>query len=171
MTNIITKKEWISIFPEARPYLEEQLDYQIKRFDILKAIYENDLDIIRLKKLKGDDKDFAETMVDVWDGEDLKECEKKVKEIYWYIRKDNPSWLITSDDIERAKAYPCDGLVKFNKSGFALCPFHKDTDASFHWNKTKNTMHCFSCNKTWDTIQFVRETNSCDFKTAVKSLK
>ena len=106
-----------------------------------------------------------------WIGEDIRETEKRIKEIYWYIRKDNPTNGITPDDIARAKAYPFENLIKL-KRGFAKCPFHNETEASLSFNKKNNTIHCFgACGKTWDTIQFIIDTTGVDFIQAVKALK
>lgn len=33
-----------------------------------------------------------------------------------------------------------------------LCPFHLDTDPSFHWWKAKNIFHCFGCGVGGDVV-------------------
>jgi hypothetical protein len=171
MTDIITKKEWINIFPEAREYLENELDFQIKKFELQKEIFLNQLKINELKKLDSDSKDFADIMTDIFDGEDLKETEKRIKEIYQYIRKETSTNGITEQDKEQAREYPFDNLIKFNNAGFALCPFHKEKTPSLHLNKKNNKVHCFGCNKTWDTIQFLIDNEDLNFVQAVKVLK
>ena len=168
MNKIITKKEWLEIFPEAREYLEQDIAYQFKKLDLLLQIYKNQLDIN--KHLKDQDsKDFAESMADIWIGEDIRQCEKRIKEIYQYIRKETSTNGITDEDIERAKDFPFSELIKANKSGYALCPFHKDTRPSFYIRN--NWGYCFSCGKAVDTIQFIMETEGLSFIQAVKVLK
>ena len=46
--------------------------------------------------------------------------------------------------------------ITFNNRGFATCPFHSEDTASF---KIQNRLkwHCFGCNKSGDSIDFVIE--------------
>ena len=45
--------------------------------------------------------------------------------------------------------------VQFTQHGAAMCPFHKETDASF---RVKGKFwHCFGCSETGDLIKFVRK--------------
>ena len=169
MTTLITKKEWLSIFPEAREYLEENLTYQIEKFELLKELYKVNLDILDFKKLNNDSKEFGITMVDVFIGEDIKETERRIKETYQYIRKETSTNGITESDIQRAKEYPFGDLIKVNRVGYATCPFHKEKTASFYTKK--NVGHCFGCGWHGDTIQFLMETAGVTFIEAVKSLK
>lgn len=172
MTTIISHKEWIEIFPEAKEYLEEDLTYQLKKFDLLKEIYKNQLDIFDLKekigKLPSEDKWFGIMIADIFIGEEIKKTEKIIKEIDRYLREPSKG-DITQDDIEAAKEYPFKNLIKLNKSGFALCPFHKDTHPSFYIKN--NWGYCFSCGKSVDTIQFIIETEGLTFIQAVNLLK
>jgi len=169
----ITHKEWLDIFPEAREYLEEDLDSQLKNIEELTITFNKESDKVdALKEEKS--REFWQSVVDYFIGGEITKSEKRIKEIdrYLQIISGIPvEGRITREDIELAKEHPFNQLIDLNKAGFAICPFHKDTDASFHWNKTNNTMHCFSCIKNWDTIQFVRETQGLSFQQAVNFLK
>ena len=72
-------------------------------------------------------------------------------------------------DIDKAKAYPLDELVEF-KHGFTRCIFHQEKTASMKYYKEENRAHCFSCNKSFDSIDIYRQLNNCSFKEAVKNL-
>jgi hypothetical protein len=167
-----THKEWISIFPEAIPYLEEDLDLQLKNIDELTIVYNQESD--KVDKLKEENsKEFWQSVVDYFIGGEITKSEKRIKEIdrYLQIISGIPvEGRITREDIERAKEYPFDQLIDF-KNNFALCPFHNEKTPSLHWNKNKNEVHCFGCNKSWDTIAFLRETQGLSFQQAVNILK
>lgn len=77
---------------------------------------------------------------------------------------------ITPEQIRRAKEYPFPILLEF-KNDFCKCPFHEEKKPSMHYIKDKNRIHCFSCNKTWDTIDFVQEKNGITFPEAVHALQ
>jgi hypothetical protein len=76
---------------------------------------------------------------------------------------------VTDEDKQKAKDYPIESLVQF-KRGVALCPFHGDKTPSMNKVKNENKAHCFSCNQTWDSIDFVRQMEGLDFEGAVKFL-
>jgi DNA primase len=76
---------------------------------------------------------------------------------------------ITPEMIERAKEYPFTELIKFNNNQ-TLCPFHDDKDPSMHFYTDSNTVYCFSCNKSWDTIGFIIERDGLSFMETVRRL-
>lgn len=48
--------------------------------------------------------------------------------------------------------------IQIDNWGKCLCPFHNDTNPSMVINGKKNDKaHCFTCNKSWDIIDFVME--------------
>jgi len=169
MTTLITKKEWLEIFPEAVLYLEDDLNFQFEKYD--KQVKEMKLQIDMVEKfVSPESRWFHELVMNHFIEADIKQTEKRIKEIDQYLRKDVPTNWITDQDIERAKEYPFNQLIEF-KHDFAICPFHNEKTPSLHWNKKNNTIHCFGCSKNWDTIQFLRETEGLDFISSVKYLK
>jgi len=58
----------------------------------------------------------------------------------------------------------------------SLCPFHKDTDPSFHYWKKKNIFHCFGCGVGGNVVrlhQLVRQTyynENVDKQKAIETL-
>ena len=168
METLITKREWIEIFPEAIGFLEIDLLEKSEQLEKLKVEYCNTLD--RQSKEKDQaTKDFIETMADVYIGEDIKNIENRIREINRYFPQQEIKGRITDEDIERARNFPFTELIKSNKAGFATCPFHIDKTPSFYIKK--NFGHCFSCGKTVDTIQFLIEVEGLSFIQAVKNLQ
>lgn len=78
---------------------------------------------------------------------------------------------ITPEMIERARAYPFEQLIEFNRAGFAPCPWHEEKSPSLHYNRKNNTVHCFGCHKTVDTIDWMIEREGVRFPDAVRRLQ
>lgn len=65
------------------------------------------------------------------------------------------------------------GIPFQNRSGrkSILCPFHNDTHfGSCVVNTFRNNCHCFVCDKSFDSIELIRQVNGVDFSDAVKTL-
>lgn len=63
--------------------------------------------------------------------------------------------------------------IKLDKAGAnykARCPFHNEKTPSFFVSPTRQTYHCFGCNKGGDLVSFVQEIEGLDFLGAVKIL-
>lgn len=82
-------------------------------------------------------------------------------------------------DMEKAKAVPLEEILAErgheprrrmgNKLSY-LCPFHSEKTPSFVVFTDDNHYHCFGCNATGDSINFVRQVEDCGFKQACKIL-
>lgn len=101
-------------------------------------------------------------------------CRGRIKEMSNQLDKIEKEMFYTmnprEDNYERvrlAKEVPFPEIWDFNKFGQAVCPFHADKDPSMKYYPKSNTVHCFSCARTWDTIQFVRELDNLSFSEAV----
>lgn len=63
--------------------------------------------------------------------------------------------------------------IKLEKSGAqykARCPFHNEKTPSFYVSPTRNTFHCFGCNKGGDIFKFIEEIEHIPFKESLKLL-
>ena len=64
--------------------------------------------------------------------------------------------------------------TRLKKSGVeydGLCPFHDDRHlGSFKVNPNKNIATCFSCDKTWDPIEFIRDKEGVTYIEAIRIL-
>lgn len=78
--------------------------------------------------------------------------------------------MITQAEIARALMTPFQNLITFNRAGFALCPFHKESRPSFHLMKFCNRAYCFGCGWKGNVIDFVMATRNLSFPDAVRSL-
>lgn len=76
-----------------------------------------------------------------------------------------------TDKLLKAKDYPIDSLMAFEKNK-ACCPFHKEKTPSFHYYKETNTCYCFGgCGKVYDSIDIYMQVNNCSFKEAIEKLQ
>lgn len=65
------------------------------------------------------------------------------------------------------------GYIKLEKAGGnfkALCPFHNERTPSFLISPSRQTYHCFGCNRGGDILSFVEEVEGIDFSGALKIL-
>ena len=60
--------------------------------------------------------------------------------------------------------------IHFNRSGYAVCPFHTEKTASLSIQKKKNRFTCFGCGATGDVIEFVKMYFNLDFGQALVRL-
>lgn len=65
------------------------------------------------------------------------------------------------------------GYIKLEGAGGnykARCPFHNERSPSFFISPSRQTYHCFGCNRGGDLISFVEEIEGLDFSGALKIL-
>lgn len=77
--------------------------------------------------------------------------------------------IITPDMVRRAKEYPMEKLIEFNRAGFARCLNHNDQNASMYCKG--GFAYCFSCNYRADTIEILMKRDGYKFKEAVLKLQ
>jgi hypothetical protein len=68
---------------------------------------------------------------------------------------------------EKAKAVLITDYIEFNRSGFAPCIWHKESNSSMKYYKNSNTCYCFGCGKYGDVISVVQKLYNLDFKQAI----
>lgn len=77
-------------------------------------------------------------------------------------------------DVEGARAVPITEVAARlgieHRRGWARCPFHDDSDPSFHLNDRKGAAFCNVCGKAWDGIALVEEYRGVSFPEAVREL-
>ncbi len=77
---------------------------------------------------------------------------------------------ITELDISIAKDFSITNLINFNSQKFACCIFHDEDSPSMKYYPNTNSVHCFGCNKSADSISVAQQIYGEDFISAVKRL-
>ena len=150
------RKEWNDRFKIPRG--------KTKKFykDILKDTQKK-IDYFKEKineSIKDIEKSFLELVQEDWI-----EKKRKLKAIIDYSGDDKNF----ESDIQKAKAYPIENLIEFNTAGFAKCIAHNEKTASM--KRYNNKVHCFGCNKSFDSIDIYILINNVSFSEAVNFLK
>jgi hypothetical protein len=76
---------------------------------------------------------------------------------------------ITPEMIDQARQYPITSIIEFSKGRHRCCPFHEDHNPSMALYK--NHVHCFVCNRTWDSISATMALDGVTFREAVLALQ
>lgn len=129
----------------------------------------SDIEDITYKR-RNIDRDGVEDEFLLYRLEELLRFKKKLVKIKDINRETINKNFITEDDIIKAREYPINSLLEFDRSGFTRCIFHdEDTPSMKYYSKT-NTVHCFGCSKSHDSISIYMHQNNVDFINAVKSM-
>jgi phage/plasmid-associated DNA primase len=57
---------------------------------------------------------------------------------------------------------------KLNEHNKMVCPFHKDTNASFQVDAEEQTGYCYGCDSSWNATKFIEEKEKCKFGKALE---
>ena len=158
----------MEIFPEAVKYLEERKKECLVYIEAFENLFNYRLRGI--SHMKGDFKRWFWTeWLKLNEGAVIDKYDRELKKIELFL---NPPEFkegqITQEDIERAREYPFEELIKASKGMFAICPFHPEKKPSFYIRK--NFGYCFGCAWHGDTISFIMDTEAIGFVEAVKKL-
>jgi len=72
--------------------------------------------------------------------------------------------------LQKARTYPISDLIQFDRKGWTRCIFHDEKTPSMRYDRKKNRVWCFSCNKGWDAIDVFMRMGGGGFNDAIKSL-
>lgn len=112
------------------------------------------------------------------ESEELKKKVEKVIRIKTYRNEDTREWQViqnklnmetaTIQDIEQARKYPIEKIIKVNNQGFALCTNHKESSPSMFCKN--GYAYCFSCGYTADPIKLYQDIHRTNFNETIKDL-
>ena len=106
----------------------------------------------------------------LWLEEEINRYVEKRKKLKSVI--ETPDSQDFGNEIIRAKAYPIENIIEFNRAGFARCINHQEKTESLKWYPKQNKAHCFgACCKSFDSIDAYMIINNCSLSVALKNLK
>ena len=168
----LSKRELLKIFPEGQPILKKKLEECQNESQSLSKEIEKDLRKIYKQIEDSFSVWFWEKYIEIFRGERLDKLEVKIRKLKWEIspvgkiRKNE----ITDRMIQRAREYPFENLIEFNRAKKTLCVFHSEKHPSLSLNPKTNRIKCFGCGINYDTIEYIIKTQNLSFVEAVKYL-
>jgi hypothetical protein len=106
--------------------------------------------------------------------EPLRRIEKEIKEWQRYLdmtgRKKKQSGRVTENDVARAREYPVNELIEFNRSGFANCIWHNEKTPSLKYYPKTNSVYCHACGQHGDSIAIYQQLHHVLFLQAIRSI-
>ncbi len=177
-----TEAEWLLIFPQAKSKWGKMIK------DTYKLIIKNSNDQITNVRARTTEQLLSNPTATNWRDDlikergrsDIRSLEKTIGRAQNGIRivesvgnsrsqeKQNKI-TITSQMVVKAREYPLEKLVEINRQGFTRCFVHADKKPSAYCKG--NFIHCFVCNKSWDTIAVLMERDGMSFRDAVLKLQ
>jgi hypothetical protein len=156
--------------PEAKKIIAEKIAEYQEDLRVAEALEKRFADVIYMNAPKGDenvwwllfDKYIRDRLVNG--------REKNIARLERLQNTKKGGGGLTDRDIALAKEYPIDELIEF-KHGMAKCIWHDEKTSSMHYYARTNTVHCFGCGKSGDSIDVYQVLNGCDFISAVKALQ
>lgn len=76
---------------------------------------------------------------------------------------------IDDNELTAAKKVPLSNFIKFDRRGFAICPFHNEKTPSLKRDK-QNRWYCYGCGAYGDVIDMVMKLHDLTMKEAIKKI-
>jgi len=157
---------------------------KVKEREEREALWKNRFNIpYGLKKkeyeemLKDIQKDIDETKDNIrhgktviWGKDELNGYIDKKKKVKNYIKFSTKLKGKEPLNIPKAKAFPIEQILEFNRAGKIKCLWHEENSPSLSWDKKRNKAHCFAGCGDFDSIDIFMKKNNTDFISAVKHL-
>ena len=171
---------WMRIFPEALRIWGPRVKKYYQNEILFKTEELRDRKACRIIDIKTNKYPWRDELILEAAERDIVRIQKELRHAQWKLDEIkellNPTvgelqnkTSITDSMIERARQYPLDRLIDINRAGFARCIWHTDTHPSMFCKK--NFAHCFSCNKSGDTIKVLMDRDGLTFREAVMRLQ
>ncbi len=106
----------------------------------------------------------------IWAAEALAEVEYLQSNCFYEPAEKMAGSTLTREEIKRAREYPVDKLIDFDRAGRATAWCHDDKKPSLTLNKRHNRAHCFCCATSFNPIDIRMHHADLPFYEAVRSL-
>lgn len=166
--SVRTLAEQLKIFPDCgKEYLQKQTQFAQDTLRSLEKAEKEYEDIIYRKANKADEWFWKMIVEDVLIEPKRKACNYIIKRNSFILDNKSTKFVV---NIDKAKQFPITEMISFNNAGFAKCIWHNEKSASLKYYPKTNTVHCFGCHESGDSIKVYRQLNGSSFTEAVKKL-
>lgn len=176
-----TFMQLIEIFPEAKSVAKKYITEEIEncKADLKEADnIEKEVDDLIYRKASKESEFFWKCITEGLLLDPLRVGrEQKIKRNTFYLSALKPGGKevgngVTQNDIDRAKAYPIDQILKVRRDGTTRCVWCNDKDGDdLHYYRKGNSVWCFGCSKGGDAIDVYMQVTGVKFLEAVKKLR
>lgn len=136
-----------------------------KELNILKKETQFQIDYFKTS-IRASNNEFSK----IWRQETLDKWILKKKKILNTLKFHDSFGTDSKLNIEKAKSYPIEQLIEFDRGGFARCLWHEEKSPSLKWYPSRNKAHCFAGCGDFDSIDVFQKINNLSFKEAVNNL-
>jgi len=157
--------EDLKIHPENKEVLKKQSRIAKESNLLLVEAQKENADTIYIKAKS---ECFWTELIETFNGITKRANDIIIKRNNFILENKSKSFIVS---IDKAKQFPMDQLLEFNKSGFCKCLWHEEKYGSMHYKKKANTFKCYGCGEWGDVIKVYQKLKDCDFKTALKALQ
>lgn len=159
-----TEPDLLEAFPkEYKALLKEKLkELKIKLGDLLHNERQLKNQMFRAGK---DESKWIEMAIGTIQKE-KQSIDKEIIRIKWFVDPVKSE----GKDINRAKEFPIDQIMDFNRQHKAACLWHQDKHPSMQYYKSTNKVWCFVCNKGGDSIDVAMKLWNLDIKETIIKL-
>ncbi len=174
----LTEKELLTTFPDAKRIIPEKIKEWGKVKNKIRKEIKEKLRFIKSSNTDEFSKWFCREFLKLQYGKELLEVRGQIwrlKRLLRILNRQGRKPLIMQENIQRALSIPIAHVagVPLKKCGrklVGLCPLHSERHPSFFVCPQSNRFKCYGCNRSGDSIDFVRLAYGYSFKQAVKYL-
>lgn len=159
----ITWRTALDVFPEARPIVKRFHQERLQQYIQYESLKPKIVEICSRIQNSHDREWWEKTLIIVYVS--IPQHNLHLDRYATMLERGN-----NNASIKHARRYPISSLIEFGRSNFAHCIFHAEKSPSLRYYPQNNTVYCFGCGRSADSIDVYRHLHGKTFLEAVKAL-